>query len=160
MLAILNIANAMVQNIILALITGYLNSSLMIVVIFSILFLLAELFSIFSFPFNLIYPIFNALASVYVIMFLWGFVTLFAFQAEPINTAFERTATVSFFIVPIIVLIVGYVNIFLKRTEIEKPIEKEKKPGKGNIGEELEGLILDIIRKMRKGLKEEKPSAK
>jgi len=157
-LAGLNIANALVQNIFIAHITAYLNSTLWLVVVFSILFLLADLFSIFSFPFNLIYPIFNALASLFVILFLSGLVT--NLQDESLNAIFARMASLAFMFVPFIVLVVGYASIFFKKTEIEKPIEKEKKPGKGNIGEELEGLILDIIRKMRKGLNEEKPSTK
>lgn len=156
----LNLANAAVQNNILELITGYLNSSLMIVLAFSFLFLLADLFSIFSFPFNLVYPIFNAFASVFVILFLSGFIIAIAFQdfAMP---AFDTITRLFLFFVPFIVLIVGYAKIFFKKERIEKPFGTEKKRQKGEVGEELRGLILDIIRKMRKGLSEGgKPSAK
>ena len=152
LLAILNSVNTNVQNATIGIVTDYLNSSIMIVAAFSLLFLLAELFAIFSFPFNLSYPIWNALASIFLIMFLFNFMVVFPFYDTAPKAILEKIGLFIYILVPFLVLISGYAKIFFPKKERRRASNWEDEEH-GDIGEEVKGLILDVIRKMRQGLK-------
>lgn len=113
LLGLANIIAAMVESQALSAFVAFLNNNIGIIILFSIIFFFAELFSIFLFPFNLPYPIFNAFGSAYLIIFLarlLGFVNSFTSGALDILMPFMGILLV---VVPVIVLILGFVHIFV-----------------------------------------------
>lgn len=124
LLAVANVVEIFIANDIFSEIIRFLNNNLGLILSFSIILFFGELFSIFRFPFNVPYPIINAVGSIYLITFLFRIVSL---VERLLNQDFFPFNLVGLFIYPlvfIIVLIVGYVNVF-KITE--KPTKKEKK---------------------------------
>lgn len=130
-----------------------------LIIFFSILFTIGEIFAAFSFPFNLPFPVFNAVASVLLVSFLISLlVYVNNFYAIGIGHAL---GVVRLFLLPltlIIVLVAGYLSIFVKMKGPEvtpsSPSGGSTEPGRScpsweTIGEEFRQMIADLIRKIR-----------
>jgi len=130
-----------------------------LIIFFSILFTIGEVFAAFSFPFNLPFPVFNAVASVLLVSFLISLlVYVNDFYAIGIGHAL---AMVRLFLLPltlIIVLVAGYLSIFVKMKgpDAAPPSQSggSTEPGRKcptweTIGEEFRQMIADLIRKIR-----------
>jgi len=133
------------------------NASL--IIFFSVLFMIGEVFAAFSFPFNIPFPIFNAVGSVFLVSFIIEVLKFIdAFYAIGISHALE---VVRLFLLPltlIIVLIAGYLAIFFK---LKGPEASAAPPGTGpseppagrpsweTIGDEFRQMVSDLIRKIR-----------
>jgi hypothetical protein len=133
----------------------------------SILFLIAELFNELDFPLNLPAPLFNGIASIFLIAFL-----RIIFQL--IDTYFRFGLSgyldiIAFILVPlvfILVVIVGYVKIFAglgaepvrpaeKAAPAPEPSATPSPQGKSweEIGSEFRGAIYDLLHRIREELK-------
>ena len=130
-----------------------------LIIFFSILFTIGEIFAAFSFPFNLPFPAFNAVAGVLLVSFLISLLMYVNdFYAIGIGHAL---GVVRLFLLPltlIIVLVAGYLSIFVKMkgpevtpssTKIGGAEPVQASPSWEAIGEEFRQMIADLIRKIR-----------
>ncbi|PIN69560.1 hypothetical protein COV93_05010 [Candidatus Woesearchaeota archaeon CG11_big_fil_rev_8_21_14_0_20_43_8] len=93
----------------------FLNGNIGIIIAMSLIFLAGEVFALFRFPFNLPTPIFKAVGSIYVITFVLNTINFLDFMIK--GTASDVLKGIGFMAYPIVflvVLIVGYINIFSK----------------------------------------------
>lgn len=114
MILAVNIMTNYVHNIILDEVVKFLNSELIIIILISVFFVVAEIFTALEFPFNLPTPLFNAIASIFVVSFLLDtFVFVIRIIIGENLTGTARLA--SFVVYPlvfIITIIIGYIGIF------------------------------------------------
>ena len=106
---------------------------ILLIVLFSIILLFGELFSVVVFPFNLPSPIFNSIGAVFLVKFL---LDLFTFMDRTIklniNFPYEIIFGIIGFWVFMIVLIVGYIKIFSRNSKRnnKKRYKRERKSSK------------------------------
>ncbi|MBR9690948.1 hypothetical protein GOV08_04660 [Candidatus Woesearchaeota archaeon] len=108
-------------NIIFNAIVDFFYSSLGIIIMFSVLFFFAELFEVFVFPFNLIYPLFNGFGSIFLIEFIFRL-----FSIVPIFYPLSLLQLLLTPLVFVIVLLVGYIKIIICFAPEKKPRPKKK----------------------------------
>lgn len=126
-LVVLNIINNnLIQNNIFNLIVMFLNNSLWLLILITVLLIFGDIFFMLGFPFNIPAPIFSAFGSVFLIRFLFNlFYFINTFIKPPINERWVESfylliSTIVFFIV----LIVGYINVF-RSTRRKKRVREE-----------------------------------
>lgn len=135
------------------------------IIFFSVLFMIGEIFAAFSFPFNLPFPVFNAVASVLLVSFLISLLKYVdTYYTIGIANALD---VVKLFLLPltlIIVLIAGYLSIFLKlKGPDPTPASHETGqsecasgcPSWETIGFEFRKMVADLIRKIRNEINRE-----
>ncbi|MFC1691601.1 hypothetical protein ACFL0W_05470 [Nanoarchaeota archaeon] len=168
LLGIANIVSRFVLNYVFVQVVAFFNYNLGLIILFSIIFYLGELFNVFNLPFNIPAPIFNAVGSIFLIEFIFR---VFAIVSEFVGIT-NLFILISVFkiilmlLVFVIVIIVGYIGVFIPKPckkEQPKPTKKSKSKKKPkskkskleweDIGEDFKGLINDIIKKIRKALK-------
>jgi len=160
LLVILVIANIVVifaPNYIYESIVHFFNNNFVFLVVISLVFLFAELFSVFIFPFSLVYPIFNAIGGVLLASFLFDLLRM-VFGYVGVYFNFELFRFPIYFVIVIVCLIVGYVKIFSrlfgkhkKQTSNEK-IHQELGELRGevrNVSKNLKDALKRIPRKMK-----------
>lgn len=106
----------------------FMNNNILLLVMLSLIFMTAEIFSAIIFPFNLPAPLFNAIGAMLVIRFILNVFSLIdTLLSERIFAIFSPLRFIIYPVVFFIVLIVGYVNIFsglLKRKKHRKSHDK------------------------------------
>ncbi len=106
-----------------------LNSNIWIIVIFTIVLMIGEIFGALIFPFNLPAPLFNAIGAIFLIRFIFNifeFLNTLLILRLPFN--FSTWYLVISLIIFVIVIIFGYVKIFSEMFPALKKIkEKEQK---------------------------------
>ncbi len=138
-------------------IVSFINANVWIILIYTFLFFLAELFEVFIFPFNIPYPIFNAAGAWFLTLFILQIISYFAYF--PATMPF---GIIFLIIVPIIVLIIGYIKIITRllfpRSREDKIKSKKENKAKGwkELGEETRLLLMDIVKKLRKEINRKK----
>lgn len=129
-----------------------------LIVLFSVLFMVGEIFAAFSFPFNLPFPLFNAAGSVLLVSFLLGVLNYVdGYFSIGISPVLDVIALFLLPLVIIIVLIAGYVSIFAGLKSPKPDPSQDACPSKTpencpsweTIGEEFRQMVADIIRKIR-----------
>ncbi|KQC10492.1 MAG: hypothetical protein APR55_09105 [Methanolinea sp. SDB] len=84
-----------------------------VIIIFSVLFMVADVFSSFPLPANLPYPVFNAVASVLLVTFLLSMLQYFnEYFALGFGGVLDTLTVILIPLVLVVVLIAGYVAIF------------------------------------------------
>ena len=134
-LIVLKLANFInISNPIYSQIVGFLNQNLGIIIIFSFSLYFGELFFVFKFPLNLIVPVFNATGAVFLEVFLFRVFYLIGEVAkEEAFLKFKFLELWALMLVPVIILIVGYVKIIKynnkearnKKIELEEPKKEQ-----------------------------------
>lgn len=134
----------------------FLNSNIPIIVIMSVIFLIADLFSALWFPLNLPYPFFSAFGNLFVTQFIFrSFALLDLIIGQDI---FKTLGIFSFIVYPIIFVIVlvgGYIKIFKEETEeIRGGREKRSYIAEtwGDIESEFKQTIYDFLKLIRKSI--------
>jgi hypothetical protein len=106
------------------LLTGFVDflyANLVLIIAFSVLFMVGEVFETFSFPYNLPFPAFNAFASVLLVLFLIRMLEFFqAYFTLSISSAIATLQWILYPLIFIIVIVTGYLSIF-KKTPDETP---------------------------------------
>ncbi|MDD1674829.1 MAG: hypothetical protein LUQ13_04205 [Methanomicrobiales archaeon] len=136
-----------------------------ILILITIIFLVAELFGALDFPLNLPAPLFNGIASLFLIAFLFLLLDLIG---DPYGTGISGYLKVAEIIlyplIFIIVVIVGYAKIFVSlgaetiHTEKATPAAQSP-PGTTTeksweeIGSEFRGAVYDLLHRIREELK-------
>ncbi|MCL7413858.1 MAG: hypothetical protein M8353_09625 [ANME-2 cluster archaeon] len=140
----------------------FLNSTIWLIIVMSIIFLFGELFNALDFPFNLPAPLFNASASVLLVSFLYRtFALIDILIDEQIFLIFNRIEFLVYPLVFIIVLIGGYSAILMKlsRTDESRSIhDKEQKERTGkmltweDVGDEFKQTLFDLLTLVRRSI--------
>jgi hypothetical protein len=115
------------QNEIFLEVVGFLNKNFLFIILFSFIFIFGELFGALVFPLNLPSPLLNAVGSIFLIRFLFnvlGFVSLLLGIYLEVN--FEYIYFILIVAVFLIILISGYVSIFLNIKKEKRNKEKKK----------------------------------
>lgn len=149
-------------------IVGLLYANAPLLVFISVLFMIGEIFAVFDFPFNLPFPIFNAIGGVLLVSFLITFLKFFdAYFAVGISGALD---VVQVFLLPltlIVVLIAGYLTVYIRWKGPEPVPAADSSPGAveteppigpptwKEIGDEFRQMIRDLIRKIRREIEKE-----
>ncbi len=147
----------------------FLNQNIGLILLYSAIFMVGELCSLFIFPFNLIAPPVNAIASLYLVGFIFLFLEFLEQQLSIAIIPFPSFKPLITSLVFLIVLVVGIVKAFTglipcdtkskSKSETRKPTPKSKArrshdhPDWSDIGQELRLTILDALKKARKDLK-------
>jgi hypothetical protein len=132
-----------------------------LIIFFSILFTIGDIFEAFSFPFDLPFPIVKAIGSVFLVSFLFNiFAFIDSYYHTSISPALDLLKLILYPLIPIVVLIAGYISIAVQIRE-EKPGRSAPfagpvpcNPHAGSttwdeIGDEFRQMIADIIRRIR-----------
>jgi hypothetical protein len=140
--------NLQIENVITLQILNFLNDNLGIIVIFSVLFYLGELFSIFVFPLNVLYPLFNAIGSIFLVRYIFNIIyALDNFLKLEIFPLFDFLEIVTIAVVFVIVIIVGYITILVNLIPKRKKkvnfdgVVKEFKNVMNNLRDAIKKLI-------------------
>jgi hypothetical protein len=133
----------------------YANAAL--IIIFSVLFIFGDVFATFVFPFNLPFPLFNAIASVLLVSFIMsimGFID--SLYALGIGQSLQLVKLILYPLTFVIVLIAGYISIFYKKPDTCMPppdptddgIQSER-PSWDEIGGEFRQMVYDFFHRIR-----------
>jgi hypothetical protein len=136
--------------------TDFLYANLVLIIVFSLLFMIAEVFETFPFPLNLPFPALNAFASVLLVLFLirmLEFVDVYFSLGIPSVIAILEL--ILYPLVFVIVIVTGYLSIFAKPPE-ESPAPGSPAPastGKHasweDVGGEFRQVLYDFFNRLR-----------
>lgn len=161
---VLNIISNNVGNQIFKQIVDFLNENLAIIILISIILLIANIFEIFMFPISMFYPLFNAVGGILWVEFIFRILILVSsFIEQDIYKIFIPFYLLAIVVVPIVVLIVGYVNIFTKKSRKEEKKSKKKREKEiewEDVQEELKGAAYNAASKLKDSLDPEKDKKK
>lgn len=104
---LINLVSYLIENEFLSAAVKILNSSIWIIVLLAMFFMLADIFWALDFPFNLPAPIFSAASSLFLISFI--FLLLGFLGAGEMLQAVEFLI---YIIVAAIILITGYIKVY------------------------------------------------
>ena len=121
LIGILNLLTYYVQNNILSAIVHFLNANLILIIVFTIIFIIADIFYYLWFPLSLPAPLLAAFGSLLLVWFIYNLVifvlSLFGITLIfPLNLVFWIIGIVVF----VIVIIVGYVRIIAHASKRHK----------------------------------------
>jgi hypothetical protein len=130
-IGLLNVLVPYVDNITFSSVIAFLNKNIWIIILFSLLMAGGELFSVLMLPFNLPYPLFNAIGSIFLIKFLFNILVFVNTQLVNVSLPEVRITIKQLFviiaaIVFLIVLISGYVKILVEIYSDKEPVEKRR----------------------------------
>ncbi len=131
-----------------------------LIILFSLLFMFADIFATFPFPFNLPFPLFSAFGSVLLVSFLLLIIEFITtFHALGISPAIQIIRLILYPLTFIVVLVTGYISIFQKCPEKtpDKPApgqgsgttEKPATPSWEDVAGEFRQMLSDLFRRMR-----------
>ena len=159
-LGFLNISFDYFDNKMLLEIVNLLNSNILLIFTFSIIFTVGEVFGSFRFPSNLPAPIFNAIGSLFLLNFLFKIFNLVG-NFSTIDT-FEKLTKALLFLYPIVFLLViigGYVSILTGASQ-EIPVKKKTSKNEeshdrswDDVGNEFKEMLYDVFHSARESLK-------
>lgn len=177
LLAVLNILLPSIPNRIFEQVVEFLTGHVWLVVLFTLLFLIGEVFYELIFPLDLLSPLFRALGSVFLLTFIFRFLYYTDTITRTINfTVLEFIAPLVYLIIFLIVLVSGYIDIIdrlwrgerahpegaVSSSELPHPeggLSMERAPADpswDDIGAELRRLIYDSLHHMRESLKRDR----
>ena len=127
-LIILALANSFSwNNSIYLQILEFLNQNIGIIILFSLLLYLGELFFLFEFPINTPAPLFNAFGGIFLVSFIFRiFYQIEEFVNQEVFSVFYNFLLLILLIVFFVILIFGYVKVF-SRIERKENGKKEFK---------------------------------
>ena len=174
LIGVLNIISDNISEPVFHTIVNFLNQNILLILLISIIILLANIFEMFIFPFNIFYPLFNAIGGVLWVEFIFRILILVSLIIETnLYLIFAPFYLLALIIVPIVILIVGYVNVFvrlvprrrMKRMDRRQKIVKIKQIEKGgvewkNVGYELKDAAYNLTNTIKTGLEPKKVKKK
>ena len=120
LIAVVNFLTRFIHNPLFNSGVQFVNWNILLMILISLIFLIGELFHAFHFPLNLPGPVFDAIASVFLAVFI---LRVFTFLDTLIKgNIFQIITTFSFLIYPVvftIVLLGGYIVLFARLSESE-----------------------------------------
>ena len=161
-LGILNASLDYFDNNILNEVVRLLNNNIWLILVFSIIFTIGEVFGALRFPSNLPAPIFNAIGSIFLLNFLFKIFALVGTLSE-IDT-FNAISNVFPLLYPIIFLLVllgGYISIFTNiswdhpKKKTSTPKTKEERSW-DDVGNEFKEMLYEAFHSARESIKQNK----
>jgi len=151
--------NMMVKDIIM-----FLNSNIALIIILSIIFMIADIIYALMIPLSLPAPLFSAIGSMLVVMFIYRILGLIdVILNTDMLSALIWTRWLFYPVVFIVVLITGFISIFLRpvmrigetRPRREKIIDitMKKKKSWNDVGDEFKEMLYDLLHSWRKSIK-------
>jgi len=126
MVLLVNILTYFFQNQYLEVVVKFLNSNLWILILMSALFMLAEIFWVLDFPLNLPAPFFSAVSSLFLISFILQLLSYIGISQNIIPASIINLLNIIIYpLVFFIVLITGYVKIYLSQKSKNKSHKKD-----------------------------------
>ena len=164
LIGLLNIIAANIVSSVFQIIVNFVNQNIFIIILISVLILLANIFEGFIFPFNIFYPPFNAIGGILCVEFIFRILRLVSILVqENIYAILVPFYFLAMILVPIIVLIVGYVHVFARLgRRRRKPIQKEKIKIEEsdlewrNVGDEFKSAAYNLATTLKESLDPEK----
>jgi hypothetical protein len=153
-LAVLNYMTGFVDVHIFQQVVYFLNDNILLILLVTLALLIGELFSNQIFPFNLPAPIFNATGGVFLVMFIFRILELIESLAEKnIFQIFRGLSPLAYAIVFVIVLIGGYIVIFVRLFKKEKEKEVTRAKNCEEVGDEFMQALCDLLSLLRESIK-------
>lgn len=168
LLGVLNIVSDNVTNPVFLSIVGFLNQNILLILLISVLLLFGNIFEIFIFPFNIFYPLFNAVGGVLWVEFIFRILKLVSLLIEQdIYTIFAPFYFLAIMLVPIIILIVGYIHVFSRLIPkkqrsriIVKPKRQESNIEWKDVGNEFKEATYNLGKTLKESLEPKKVKKK
>ncbi len=115
LLWIANLLTSVIDNRIYTDIVGFLNSNIWLIILIAIFSFLSEIFGLLVFPFNLPTPLFNGLASIFIVAFIIAIIKLIGkiFGTGTFNF-FDNISYLIYAAVFVIVIVIGFISIFFE----------------------------------------------
>jgi hypothetical protein len=163
LLAILDFSFSSSGNVIIRELISLLKGDFYLLIVIALVLMTGEIFNRFSFPLNLPAPLFHALASVFLIIFIFDvFKYLDNITGANIYQNLEILRILLSILIFLIVFTGGYFKIFgdLLVTGRQRELQGEPpalSPGAktwDDIGDEFRQLVFDVLRRMREELRE------
>jgi hypothetical protein len=137
----------------------FLNQNLAVLVVISILFMVGEVLSVMSFPSNIPYPLFEAMASFLTVRFAFSSAyVLRGVLGEDMVIMLQNLEPFLAYMVMIVVLAIGLIRVVWSRHGEEKKAGKEEKKKEDEkrqttwqeVGNEFRNLFFDIASGLRR----------
>jgi hypothetical protein len=140
-----------------------LNDNLPLFIVIALILMTGEIFDRFSFPLNLPAPLFHALASVFLVIFIFN---VFEFLDTITQAGIYRNLEVLRILLSILIFLIvftgGYFKIFTDLLTMGRQRDLQGEPAAAppgvktweDIGNEFRQLIFDVLRRMREELRE------
>ena len=127
LLGLANVLTFYIKNEIFLSVVNFLNANIWLIIIFSVILLIGEIFGLLMFPLNIPGPLFNAVGGVLLIQFVFKlFSFIITLSNVTINIPLNYIENFVMIIVFIIVLVIGYVHIIIDATRPKKKIHSER----------------------------------
>jgi hypothetical protein len=132
-----------------------------LIIIFSVMLMIGDIFAAFSFPFNLPFPIFSAVGSVLLVSFIIRIIVFInTFYSVGISPALDLVKLMIYPLTIIVVLVAGYLSIAAQfRKENQERGIPSTDPGQAEpspvsptweeIGDEFRQMFYDLFRRIR-----------
>jgi hypothetical protein len=144
-----------------AFLTGFVSllaDNLPLIITMGIVFMVADIFTSFRYPFNLPGPLIRGLGSLLVVSLIFILLDFFDLWYGPgMSTMFLNTQYILYLLVFFIVVITGYVRIFspgIVRHAVPREAEPDSPPGQvctswGDVGNEIRQALYDLVHRFR-----------
>jgi hypothetical protein len=130
LLGLVNILKYYIKNEIFGSVVNFLNANIWLIIIFCIIFLIAEIFYYLIFPLNIPGPLFNAVGGALLIEFAFKLLIFITNLSNVVlNIPLDFIERVVIIIVFIVVLVIGFVRIVLDATRPKKRMEHKERHG-------------------------------
>jgi hypothetical protein len=163
LLAILDFSFSSLGNVIIRDLISLLKGDFYLLIVIALVLMTGEIFNRFSFPLNLPAPLFHALASVFLIIFIFDvFKYLDNITGANIYQNLEILRILLSILIFLIVFTGGYFKIFgdllvtgrQRELQGEPPALSPDAKTWDDIGDEFRQLVFDVLRRMREELRE------
>jgi hypothetical protein len=163
LLAILDFSFSSLGNVIIRNLISLLKGDFYLLIVIALVLMTGEIFNRFSFPLNLPAPLFHALASVFLIIFIFDvFKYLDNITGANIYQNLEILRILLSILIFLIVFTGGYFKIFgdllvtgrQRELQGEPPALSPDAKTWDDIGDEFRQLVFDVLRRMREELRE------
>ncbi len=147
-----------------ALFSGFvdlLSANAPLIIFFSVMFMIGDIFAAFPFPFNLPFPVFSAIGAVLLVTFIIRIIMFIdTFYGMGISPALELVKMILYPLTIIVVLVAGYLSIAAQhRKEITghaptspetgQPGHSPVSPTWEEVGDEFRQMFYDLFRRIR-----------
>ena len=132
--------------------------NLALIISMGIVFMVADVFSVFRYPFNLPGPLFSGLGSLLVVSFIFIFLNFFdLWYGTGMSVMFSKSMYILSLLVFFIVVIAGYARIFspeITKSEVPEGAGTDNPtcpvcPSWGDVGNEIRQAIFDLFHRFR-----------
>lgn len=132
--------------------------NLSLIITMGILFMVADVFSLFRYPFNLPGPLFSGIGSLFVVSFIFILLNFFdLWYGTGMSVIFSKSKDILYLLVFFIVVIAGYARIFspkLSKDDVPPQTDTNNStcpvcPSWGDVGNEIRQAIFDLFHRFR-----------